>query len=210
MRCGVIRLELYSVGINCRTTILGCPTLSLAMICASPNRCRPATDRNHEGFLLGSNFPSVRFFYRKLISFHGQKLLSILYSHLCFFCDRDQLPNDQNFPILFYGVIGKDMCEPDSMSFYNPIEIAKILELIQHLLSSKLLNVQQREIGVIAPFRKQVSSKSSFFRRPIRVSGRNRVIFNFNGLLRSVDVIYYFCRPYFKIAYAGRRGEFRV
>ena len=71
---------------------------------------------------------------------------------------RDQLPNDQNFPILFYGVIGKDMCEPDSMSFYNPIEIGKILELIQHLLSSKLLNVQQREIGVIAPFRKQVRS----------------------------------------------------
>jgi hypothetical protein len=35
---------------------------------------------------------------------------------------------------MFYGIVGKDVYENDSASFYNPIEASKVLELVQSLL----------------------------------------------------------------------------
>jgi hypothetical protein len=59
-------------------------------------------------------------------------------------------------PLLFYGVEGRDMSEDDSASFYNPAEAATVRTLIQRLLACADYGISTNEIGVIAPYRKQV------------------------------------------------------
>lgn len=60
------------------------------------------------------------------------------------------------FPILFYGVLGEHQHELESPSFFNVVECAKILDLVQALLSSQRVKVILQDIAVISAFRKQV------------------------------------------------------
>jgi len=59
-------------------------------------------------------------------------------------------------PLFFYGVIGKEICEDNSPSSYNPVEATVIVSLIEKLLSAKEFQVNSNDIGVIAPYRLQV------------------------------------------------------
>ena len=72
-------------------------------------------------------------------------------------CHWTELPK-KGFPIIFYGVIGKDMREERSPSFFNPEEIAMVETYVKKLLEGRErgMNVKQEHIGIIAPYRKQV------------------------------------------------------
>ncbi|CAK9869733.1 unnamed protein product [Sphagnum jensenii] len=59
-----------------------------------------------------------------------------------------------DFPLLFYGVKGKQMRERESPSYFNPVEIAVVVDLIDGLL--KTSDVTKEDIGVMAPYRRQV------------------------------------------------------
>lgn len=69
----------------------------------------------------------------------------------------ETLPNRHNFPLLFYGIVAPDIFEREYSSFYNPVEAAKVVQLIEQLLRSKSIQgISSNDIGVIAPYRKQV------------------------------------------------------
>ncbi len=68
----------------------------------------------------------------------------------------NQLPNKNNFPLLFDECIGEDVFEVEKCSFYNLIEASRIVSIIQNLLSQSNLAVSQSEICVITPYRLQV------------------------------------------------------
>jgi hypothetical protein len=68
----------------------------------------------------------------------------------------EQLPDGNQFPILFFGVVGAERQDMQERSLYNEVEAATIVQLITSLLESKTVDVSIKEIAVIAPFRKQV------------------------------------------------------
>ncbi|VVA90086.1 unnamed protein product [Arabis nemorensis] len=63
------------------------------------------------------------------------------------------LPNKE-FPMVFYGIQGCDEREGNNPSWFNRIEISKVIETIKRLTANDC--VQEEDIGVIAPYRQQV------------------------------------------------------
>ncbi len=64
----------------------------------------------------------------------------------------------QGFPLLFHGVIGADMREERSPSFFNPAEAAMVKYYVDKLIDKGA--VKDAEIGIIAPYRKQVLART--------------------------------------------------
>ena len=58
-------------------------------------------------------------------------------------------------PLLFYGLVGQQLHELDSPSFFNPTEAAMLVSLVRKLLNGGL-GLSTDDIGVIAVYRKQV------------------------------------------------------
>ena len=56
-------------------------------------------------------------------------------------------------PVVFHGVIGQDMREGNSPSFFNPAEVALVDDYLKRLIE---YGIKPRDIGIIAPYRKQV------------------------------------------------------
>ena len=56
-------------------------------------------------------------------------------------------------PLIFHGVVGQDMREAGSPSFFNPAEAVTVLDYVSKLVAE---GVQLQHIGVIAPYRRQV------------------------------------------------------
>ena len=59
-------------------------------------------------------------------------------------------------PMLFWGVAGHHTQDGDSKSYFNEAEVAVTVDMIQKLLSFDRARVSVNDIGVIAPYRKQV------------------------------------------------------
>jgi len=76
----------------------------------------------------------------------------------------EELPNQDDFPILFYGVESKDMRDGESVSFYNPLECIQICNLIDKLVSSKKSYASIHDIAVIAPYKDQVQKIRTMLR----------------------------------------------
>eukprot|EP00743_Colponemidia_sp_Colp-15_P009852 GILK01010796.1.p2 GENE.GILK01010796.1~~GILK01010796.1.p2 ORF type:complete len:427 (+),score=82.28 GILK01010796.1:1871-3151(+) len=66
----------------------------------------------------------------------------------------NELPNRKQFPLMFYGVEGRQMREENSPSWFNITEAVKIVELIKKLISDT--HITDNDIGVMAPYRAQV------------------------------------------------------
>ncbi|MFT7802282.1 putative helicase MOV-10 isoform X3 [Arapaima gigas] len=66
----------------------------------------------------------------------------------------------QGFPVIFHSVIGKDQRESNSPSFFNTYEIDVIVDYLKKLLQTQgkkgLATISPKDIGIIAPYRKQV------------------------------------------------------
>ncbi|OCT91583.1 hypothetical protein XELAEV_18014642mg [Xenopus laevis] len=75
------------------------------------------------------------------------------------YCKWEMLPK-KDFPIIFHGVLGADMREENSPSFFNPAEIQEVIFYLQELLKTQgkkgLAKISPKEIGIISPYRKQV------------------------------------------------------
>jgi len=59
-------------------------------------------------------------------------------------------------PLLVQGVIGQDMREESSPSFFNPEEVVLVLGFVEQILAMTEHNVDEEDIGVITPYRRQV------------------------------------------------------
>ncbi|KAJ3047080.1 hypothetical protein HK097_000254 [Rhizophlyctis rosea] len=70
-------------------------------------------------------------------------------------CQWQELPK-KGFPILFHHVEGKDEREGDSPSWFNADEAAFVKRYITKLRDARGFGVDERQIGVITPYRKQV------------------------------------------------------
>lgn len=99
--------------------------------------------RSHKAIL---QFPSSQFYKNSLVAKADPDIVNSLRGW-------DRLKN-KNFPLLFCAVEGQDVRDPDSPSFYNLSEVRVIADLISDLVDDQKVN--QRDIGVIAPFYKQV------------------------------------------------------
>ena len=76
----------------------------------------------------------------------------------------EELPNQKDCPLMFYGVSGHHARESDALSYYNQAEVAVVASLVQKLLESSKCAVTPLDIGIIAPFRKQVYKIRSLLR----------------------------------------------
>lgn len=66
----------------------------------------------------------------------------------------------QGFPLIFHGVMGKDEREANSPSFFNVCEIEVLVDYLTKLMETQgkdgLPKLSAKDIGIIAPYRKQV------------------------------------------------------
>lgn len=73
-------------------------------------------------------------------------------------CGWDGLPN-KNAPVVFHAVIGEDMQEAGSPSFFNPQEVSVVISYIKKLVGMKISpqqKIEAKDIGIISPYKKQV------------------------------------------------------
>jgi superfamily I DNA and/or RNA helicase len=91
---------------------------------------------------------SELFYSNKLEKFSDDNLVNSL-------CEWEGLKN-KKFPILFQGVKGKEYREGESASWMNPEEVSAVVKMTENLLKSSKVNVEQRDIAIITPYRKQV------------------------------------------------------
>ncbi|XP_077079161.1 putative helicase mov-10-B.2 isoform X1 [Siphateles boraxobius] len=84
------------------------------------------------------------------------------------YCNWEHLTK-RGFPVIFHGVIGKDDRESNSPSFFNISEINIIIDYLKKLLLTQakkgIAKISPKEIGIIAPYRKQVEK----IRKGIRI-----------------------------------------
>uniref|UniRef100_A0A8C1D6B3 RNA helicase n=1 Tax=Cyprinus carpio carpio TaxID=630221 RepID=A0A8C1D6B3_CYPCA len=77
------------------------------------------------------------------------------------YCTWEHLPK-RGFPVIFHGVPGKDERESNSPSFFNIFEIEIIVDYLKKLLLTQakrgISRISPRDIGIIAPYRKQVET----------------------------------------------------
>ncbi|XP_015197664.2 putative helicase mov-10-B.1 [Lepisosteus oculatus] len=75
------------------------------------------------------------------------------------YCNWEHLP-EQGFPIIFHGVLGKDDREGNSPSFFNVAEMDIVIFYLKKLLPIRgkkgTTIISPKDIGIIAPYRKQV------------------------------------------------------
>ncbi|AQL09697.1 putative RNA helicase SDE3 [Zea mays] len=64
------------------------------------------------------------------------------------------LPN-KSFPVLFVGIQGCDEREGNNPSWFNRIEVSKVVSIIRNLTRGE--DVHESDIGVITPYRQQVA-----------------------------------------------------
>lgn len=69
----------------------------------------------------------------------------------------------QGFPVIFQGVTGIDDREASSPSFFNIAEVELLMDYVKKLLQTHgkrgLATISPSDIGIIAPYRKQVSCR---------------------------------------------------
>ena len=63
--------------------------------------------------------------------------------------------------MIFHGVTGVDEREANSPSFFNVAEVEQLMEYVKKLLERHgrkgLYKISPKDIGIIAPYRKQVA-----------------------------------------------------
>jgi len=75
----------------------------------------------------------------------------------------EELPNP-SFPIIFHGIEGREEREKKSPSWFNVHEAKIVVNYIDKLRESRKFRINFRDIGVISPYRKQVSKLKILFK----------------------------------------------
>jgi superfamily I DNA and/or RNA helicase len=115
--------------------------------------------RSHKNIL---ELPS-RLFYDNELQAHADQLLS---NELC---NWKNLSNSE-FTFLFCGIIGKDQREKNSPSWFNVQEINKLVTYVESLFD-QYTSMKATDIGIIAPYRKQVEKIKMLIGRKDRLKG---------------------------------------
>ena len=71
----------------------------------------------------------------------------------------------RGFPLVFHGVIGEDMQEGNSPSWYNPVEALQVVKYVQALKDNATFAPRLSEVGVVTPYRKQVEKIRQLLRK---------------------------------------------
>jgi superfamily I DNA and/or RNA helicase len=91
-------------------------------------------------------------------------------------------------PLLVHGVVGQDMRESTSPSFFNPVEAALVLDYVGQLVERE--GVRPSDIGVIAPYRQQVNKlREALGRRGLRQEVMVGTTEEFQGQERLVIIV---------------------
>lgn len=67
----------------------------------------------------------------------------------------ERLPS-KGFPLVFHGVMGEDMQEGNSPSWFNPVEALQVVKYVQALKDNATFAPRLSELAVVTPYRKQV------------------------------------------------------
>lgn len=112
------------------------------------------------------------------------------------FCKWEHLPK-QGFPVVFHGVMGKDEREANSPSFFNVSEVETLIGYLQKLKQSQgkrgIPKLNSKDIGIIAPYRKQVEKIQKALRSMKELSQWNDIkvgcVEEFQGQERLVVMV---------------------
>ncbi|KAJ1298699.1 hypothetical protein BS78_01G473800 [Paspalum vaginatum] len=85
--------------------------------------------------------------------FYGSELIACKEDKVSCAYDCIGLPN-KSFPVLFIGIQGCDEREGNNPSWFNRIEVSKVVSIIRNLTRGG--DVDESDIGVITPYRQQV------------------------------------------------------
>ncbi|NXJ11177.1 M10L1 helicase, partial [Odontophorus gujanensis] len=114
--------------------------------------------RSHSALL---TLPSKLFYHKELeVCADASVVTSLLH--------WEKLPR-KGFPLIFHGVRGKETREGHSPSWFNPTEAVQVMQYCCHLAKSESTTVTVADVGVIAPYRKQVE-KIKFLLRSINLT----------------------------------------
>ena len=108
--------------------------------------------RNHPNIL---QIPNELFYEGELEACADQALREKL-------CKLDFLPK-KNVPVIFHAVSGQEKREEKSPSYFNAEEISQVRDYVDKLLKARGVKVEEKDIGIIAPYRKQVTSRALSF-----------------------------------------------
>ncbi|CAI5967953.1 unnamed protein product [Closterium sp. NIES-64] len=104
-------------------------------------------------------------------------------------CRWDELPNKNEFPIIFHGVMGKDEREGNSPSFFNPFEATVVLKYITSLMGYRSQRVPLTDIGVVTPYRKQMQKLQHLLRGKGMDAVKVGSVEEFQGQERRVVIV---------------------
>lgn len=93
------------------------------------------------------HLPSELFYEGELIAYSEDEVSSV---YECI-----GLPN-KSFPVLFVGIQGCDEWERNNLSWFNRIEVSKVVSIIRSL--TRVGDVRETDIGVITPYSQQVTT----------------------------------------------------
>ncbi|XP_054464459.1 putative helicase mov-10-B.2 [Anoplopoma fimbria] len=97
------------------------------------------------------------------------------------YCGWEHLKN-KAFPVIFRGVNGIDLREKSSPSFFNVAEVEVLMDYVKKLLQTGgrkgLATISPSDIGIIAPYRKQVQK----IRKALEKVGKDCHFKDLNGL----------------------------
>jgi len=135
--------------------------------------------RSHPAILY---LPSQLFYDNELIASADETMRSS-------FCKWDELPNKNEFPIIFHGVLGIDIQEGNSPSWFNPTEAILVYNYIEKLQKFKSAGFDLSQVGVISPFRKQVEKIRTLLKGRSMANVKVGSVEDFQGQERRVIII---------------------
>eukprot|EP00038_Savillea_parva_P026359 m.53449 g.53449 ORF g.53449 m.53449 type:complete len:1222 (-) comp7460_c0_seq1:1994-5659(-) len=110
--------------------------------------------RSHEAIL---TVPSKLFYDNELVPCADEILRNSM-------LQWERLPKP-GVPLIFHGVEGKDDREANSPSWFNVSEVETVRDYVMELLTTKKNPLKPEDIGVIAPYQKQVQKIRKAFER---------------------------------------------
>jgi hypothetical protein len=138
------------------------PAAPLARVARTLARACTMLRRNYRSHAALLELPSRLFYNEQLVEAASPAMTGAL-------CGWSELPAAGQ-PLFFYGLVGQQLNEIDSPSFFNPTEAAMLVTLVQKLLRSGL-GISTNDVGVITIYRKQVLK----LRRLLRDNGLGAV-----------------------------------
>ncbi|GJJ10625.1 hypothetical protein Clacol_004852 [Clathrus columnatus] len=134
--------------------------------------------RNHPSIL---KYPNEHF-YRNDLEPHGDQIVT--HSLL-----RSNELVKPGFPIVFHAILGKDLQEANSPSFFNPDEASVVKAYVERLREDRRLRLQDTQIGIITPYHAQVMKIRALLKKSGYEGIKVGTVEEFQGQERRVIIV---------------------